>query len=187
MTFNRGEPISQNRRPCFHSAHVVRHSGNKTTVECASQQNPVFRIDSGCTETTFFIVGVAFQVVLCVDKTARFPGRSGGENNISEIFFRTGKEGILIKGSNYLEALAKVDTIVMDKTGTLTKGTFSLQEIHPVNISPEIFLCTLAHVEFLSNHPIAKSVVASYEGDIDETAIENMKESPGKGILRKTS
>ena len=93
-----------------------------------------------------------------------------------------GKEGILIKGSNYLEALAKVDTVVMDKTGTLTKGTFSLQELHPVNISAEDFLRTLAHVELLSNHPIAKSVVAAYAGEIDENAIENMKEIPGKGI-----
>ena len=93
-----------------------------------------------------------------------------------------GKEGILIKGSNYLETLAKVDTIVMDKTGTLTKGTFSLQELHPVNISAEDFLCTLVHVELLSNHPIAKSVVAAYAGEIDENTIENMKEIPGKGI-----
>ncbi len=93
-----------------------------------------------------------------------------------------GKEGILIKGSNYLEALAKVDTVVMDKTGTLTKGTFSLQELHPVNTSAEDFLRTLAHVEFLSNHPIAKSVVAAYAGDVEEALIENMKEIPGKGI-----
>lgn len=93
-----------------------------------------------------------------------------------------GKEGILIKGSNYLEALAKVDTVVMDKTGTLTKGTFSLQELHPVHISDEEFLRTLAHVEFLSNHPIAKSIVAAYDGTVEEAAISNMKEIPGKGI-----
>ena len=93
-----------------------------------------------------------------------------------------GKEGILIKGSNYLEALAKVDTVVMDKTGTLTKGTFSLREMHPVNISEEEFLKILAHVEFLSNHPIAKSVVSAYAGDVDEQAISDMKEIPGKGI-----
>lgn len=93
-----------------------------------------------------------------------------------------GKEGILIKGSNYLESLAKVDTVVMDKTGTLTKGTFSLQEVHPTSISEDEFLKMLAHVEFLSNHPIAKSVVSAYAGDIDEHAISNMKEIPGKGI-----
>lgn len=98
-----------------------------------------------------------------------------------------GKEGILIKGSNYLEALAKVDTIVMDKTGTLTKGTFSLQKVQPVNISKEAFLEILAHVEALSNHPIAKSVVNAYmEADpanrIHEDRILNMKEIPGKGI-----
>ena len=93
-----------------------------------------------------------------------------------------GKEGILIKGSNYLEALAKVDTVVMDKTGTLTKGTFSLQELHPTSISEEEFLKLLAHVECLSNHPIAKSVVAAYQGEIDEKLLHNMKEIPGKGI-----
>ena len=93
-----------------------------------------------------------------------------------------GKEGILIKGSNYLEALAKVDTVVMDKTGTLTKGTFSLQEVHQTSISEEEFLKMLAHVECLSNHPIAKSVVAAYQGEIDEKLLYNMKEIPGKGI-----
>ena len=93
-----------------------------------------------------------------------------------------GKEGILIKGSNYLEALAKVDTVVMDKTGTLTKGTFSLQEVHPISVSEDEFQKMLAHVECLSNHPIAKSVVAAYQGVIDEQLLHNMKEIPGKGI-----
>jgi Cd2+/Zn2+-exporting ATPase len=93
-----------------------------------------------------------------------------------------GKEGILIKGSNYLESLAKVDTVVLDKTGTLTKGTFSLQELHPMGISEEEFLKLLAHVECMSNHPIAKSVAAAYEGVFDKTALCDMKEIPGKGI-----
>lgn len=97
------------------------------------------------------------------------------------------KEGVLIKGSNYLEVLANVDTVVMDKTGTLTQGVFSLQEMHPVGISEENFLETLAHVEALSNHPIAKSVVSAFlEKDetnkILEHTIEDMKEIPGKGI-----
>ena len=93
-----------------------------------------------------------------------------------------GKEGILIKGSNYLETLAKVDTVVMDKTGTLTKGTFSLKEIHPIHISKDEFLEKLAYVEFLSNHPIAKSVVTAYDGEVNEQILHNMKEIPGKGI-----
>lgn len=92
------------------------------------------------------------------------------------------KEGILVKGSNYLEALAKVDTIVMDKTGTLTKGSFSLTELHPVDITEEAFLETLAYVEFLSNHPIARSVVAAYKGELAENRLQNMKELAGKGI-----
>lgn len=93
-----------------------------------------------------------------------------------------GKEGILIKGSNYLEALAKVDTVVLDKTGTLTKGTFSLQEVHTAGISESEFIKLLAHVECMSNHPIAKSVVAAYEGVLDKAALCDMKEIPGKGI-----
>ncbi len=93
-----------------------------------------------------------------------------------------GKEGILIKGSNYLEALAGVDTVVMDKTGTLTKGTFTLQEIQAVDISKEEFLKVLAHVEFLSNHPIAKSVVAAFDGEMEEASVTHMEELPGKGI-----
>lgn len=93
-----------------------------------------------------------------------------------------GKEGILIKGSNYLEMLAKVDTVVMDKTGTLTQGTFSLKELHPKDLTEEAFLETLAHVEYLSNHPIAKSVVAAYAGEIKQDCIQDMKELPGKGI-----
>ena len=93
-----------------------------------------------------------------------------------------GKEGILIKGSNYLEALAKVDTVVLDKTGTLTKGTFSLQEVHAMGISEAEFLKLLAHVECMSNHPIAKSVVAAYEGILDKTVLSDMQEIPGKGI-----
>lgn len=92
------------------------------------------------------------------------------------------KEGILIKGSNYLETLAKVDTVVMDKTGTLTQGTFSLKELHPKNLTEEAFLEILAHVEYLSNHPIAKSVVAAYNGEIKQDCIQDMKELPGKGI-----
>lgn len=92
------------------------------------------------------------------------------------------KEGILIKGSNYLEMLAKVDTVVMDKTGTLTQGTFSLKELHPKELTEEAFLETLAHVEYLSNHPIAKSVVAAYAGEIKQDCIQDMKELPGKGI-----
>lgn len=96
-----------------------------------------------------------------------------------------GKEGILIKGSNYLEALAKVDTVVMDKTGTLTKGTFVLQDLYPADGDKETFLETLAHVEAFSNHPIAKSVVAAYtdaDRRIEEAHIQDMKEIPGKGI-----
>ena len=75
------------------------------------------------------------------------------------------KNGILIKGGNYLEALDKVDTVIMDKTGTITKGTFKVVEINVKNdkISKEKLLEYVADVESFSNHPIAKSVVEEYE------------------------
>ncbi|MGN0506267.1 MAG: heavy metal translocating P-type ATPase [Lachnospiraceae bacterium] len=73
------------------------------------------------------------------------------------------KQGILMKGSNYLEALAQVDTFVFDKTGTLTKGNFKVTKTAPVNISAEELLFLTAHAEADSSHPIALSVIDAYE------------------------
>jgi len=92
------------------------------------------------------------------------------------------KKGILIKGSNYLEVLSKVKTIVFDKTGTLTKGNFSINAIHPNNMTEVKLLDIAAMAENYSNHPIANSIVNAHLGHIDKTRIKEVVEIPGHGI-----
>ena len=92
------------------------------------------------------------------------------------------KNGILIKGSNYLEALSKVKTLVFDKTGTVTKGVFEVTEIVPVNISKEDLLYLTAYCENYSNHPIARSIKTAYGHDIDESLISDIQEISGHGV-----
>ena len=100
------------------------------------------------------------------------------------------KQGILVKGSNYLEALSKVDTFAFDKTGTLTTGKFSVTDIcvsRPEDLNAEQMLAIAAHAESLSNHPIAQAVVAHYEQEdrIDRTLVTDYKEISGKGVFCK--
>lgn len=93
------------------------------------------------------------------------------------------KAGILVKGSNYLEALADAEMIVMDKTGTLTKGSFVVTRSVPVDgITKEELLKTAAHVESYSNHPISKSLLTAYNGEIDKNCISEAEEIAGHGV-----
>ena len=92
------------------------------------------------------------------------------------------KMGILIKGSNYLEALALTEIAVFDKTGTLTKGVFEVQKIETNNIGKDELLEIAAYAENYSNHPIAKSIKNAYKKDIDTNRIKNIKEISGHGI-----
>ncbi len=92
------------------------------------------------------------------------------------------KKGILIKGSNYLEALSKAKYAMFDKTGTITKGVFEIQKINPVDISEEELIRIAAHGEKFSNHPIALSIKKRYKGKYDESKVENLEEISGKGI-----
>lgn len=92
------------------------------------------------------------------------------------------KKGILIKGSNYLEALSKAKYAMFDKTGTITKGVFEIQKINPVDISKEELIRVAAHGEKFSNHPIALSIKKRYKGKYDESKVENLEEISGKGI-----
>ena len=92
------------------------------------------------------------------------------------------KMGILIKGSNYLEALASTEIAVFDKTGTLTKGVFEVQKIETNNIGKDELLEIAAYAENYSNHPIAKSIKNAYKKDIDTNRIKNIKEISGHGI-----
>ena len=95
------------------------------------------------------------------------------------------KMGILIKGSNYLEALANTEIVVFDKTGTLTEGIFEVQDIYAEGIEKDELLRIVAHAENYSNHPIAKSVKKAYNKEIDENIIKNPQELSGKGIWAK--
>ena len=93
------------------------------------------------------------------------------------------RKGILVKGSTYLEALSKVDTIAFDKTGTLTSGTFGVVAVHAHGgIDKDLLLSYAAHAESYSNHPIALSVMDSYSGVIDRDKIENVEEISGEGV-----
>ena len=94
------------------------------------------------------------------------------------------RAGVLIKGGNYLEALSKVDTVVLDKTGTLTKGVFNVQKviITDKNIKEDEFISLVAMAESGSNHPISKSIQKYYNREIDTNSINSIKEISGKGI-----
>jgi len=92
------------------------------------------------------------------------------------------RQGILVKGSNYLEALAGTEIVVFDKTGTLTKGVFDVQEIVPSGVSEAELLETAAHAESFSNHPISASLKKAYGKDIDNSRIGYVEEIPGHGV-----
>ena len=93
------------------------------------------------------------------------------------------KEGILIKGSNYLETLSKTKTVVFDKTGTLTKGVFEVVAIHHNKIDEQKLLAYAAYSECASSHPIAKSIQKAYGQAIDHTRVKDIKELSGKGVM----
>lgn len=92
------------------------------------------------------------------------------------------KAGVLVKGSNYLETLSKVKTVVFDKTGTLTKGVFQVTAAHPQEMSEEELLHLAAHVERYSTHPIAASLRAAYPNESDSCRVEAAEEIAGEGI-----
>lgn len=102
-------------------------------------------------------------------------------------------EGILIKGSNYLEALSKTKIVAFDKTGTMTKGVFEVDSIHHSSISDEKLLFYAAHAECASSHPIAKSIINAYASgwgsdkaagvrNVDRSLVRNIEEIGGNGI-----
>lgn len=92
------------------------------------------------------------------------------------------KQGILVKGSNYLEILANTKTVVFDKTGTLTKGVFDVTAIHPHDFDEHELLHLAAHVERYSKHPIAESLKRAYEHEADECSVESIEEIAGRGV-----
>lgn len=97
---------------------------------------------------------------------------------------KASKRGILIKGSDFLDGLKDINNIIFDKTGTITKGKFKVSEIDTLDsgLSKDEVLKYVATGEKFSNHPLAKSILEKYSGDIDESEVKNLKEISGKGI-----
>ena len=140
---------------------------------------PPLLID-GVTFSDWIYRALSFLVVSCpcalvISIPLSFFGGIGGAS----------KMGILIKGSNYLEAISKAEIVVFDKTGTLTQGNFEVQKIVAINISQEELLKTVAYAENYSNHPISLSVKNAYSRKINETDIQSTQELSGMGIVAR--
>ncbi len=134
----------------------------------------------GATFSDWIYRALAFLVVSCpcalvISIPLSFFGGIGGAS----------KKGVLVKGSNYLEALAETEIVVFDKTGTLTKGVFNVQEIHPEGVSKEELLELTAHAESYSNHPISLSLKRAYSKEIDNGRISDVEEISGHGVIAK--
>ena len=132
----------------------------------------------GATFSDWIYRALAFLVVSCpcalvISIPLSFFGGIGGAS----------KKGVLVKGSNYLEALAETEIVVFDKTGTLTKGVFNVQEIHPEGVSKEELLELTAHAESYSNHPISLSLKRAYSKKIDNGRISDVEEISGHGVI----
>lgn len=132
----------------------------------------------GATFSDWIYRALAFLVVSCpcalvISIPLSFFGGIGGAS----------KKGILVKGSNYLEALSETEIVVFDKTGTLTKGVFDVQEIHPEGVSKEELLELTAYVESYSNHPISLSLKRAYSKEIDNGRISDVEEISGHGVI----
>ena len=91
-------------------------------------------------------------------------------------------QGILMKGSNSLEDLAKAEIVIFDKTGTLTKGVFNVNEIRAVELAAEELLELAAHAESFSDHPVSQSIIRAYSGETDRDRISDVEELPGHGV-----
>lgn len=93
------------------------------------------------------------------------------------------KEGVLVKGSNYLETLSKTKIVVFDKTGTMTKGKFEVTEIAPIGIDRDELIRLTAYAESYSSHPISRSIKDAYDKEIDASKISDVNEISGNGVL----
>ena len=122
---------------------------------------------------TFLVISCPCALVISIPLS--FFAGIGGASNV----------GILIKGSNYIETIAKAKIVAFDKTGTMTKGVFEVTTIHNSDFSKEELLEYAAHGENYSSHPIAKTIIKEYCKKIDKNRIISTKEIAGKGIVAK--
>ena len=119
---------------------------------------------------TFLVVSCPCALVISVPLT--FFGGIGGAS----------RRGILIKGGNYMDVLARCSTVVFDKTGTLTKGVFAVDAVHPDRMDANELLHLAAHVERFSTHPIAAALRQAYPDEHDNCRVENIEEVAGYGV-----
>ena len=119
---------------------------------------------------TFLVISCPCALVISIPLS--FFGGIGGASKI----------GVLVKGSNYLEALANTEGVVFDKTGTLTKGSFAVSEIHPVGMEEAQLLELAAYAEDYSNHPISLSIKNAYGQKIDNSRVSDVQEIAGHGV-----
>ena len=119
---------------------------------------------------SFLVVSCPCALVISVPLT--FFGGVGGAS----------RNGILVKGSNYLEALANAEIVVFDKTGTLTQGSFEVTVVHPEEIDREELLKVAATIESASNHPISRSICAFYKGALLSDDLSDVQEVAGQGV-----
>lgn len=124
---------------------------------------------------TFLVVSCPCALVLSIPLT--FFGGIGGAS----------RQGILIKGGNYIDALAKAATVVFDKTGTLTRGVFSVTAVHPADLSEHELLHLAAHVERFSTHPIAQSLREAFGNEADGCTVVQTEEVAGQGIRARVN
>lgn len=119
---------------------------------------------------TFLVVSCPCAIVISIPLS--FFGGIGGAST----------QGVLVKGSNYLEQLSKVKIVAFDKTGTMTKGIFEVTTIHNNEFTEEELLDYAAHGEIFTTHPIGKSIIKEYGKPLDKSRVKSIKEIPGKGI-----
>lgn len=124
---------------------------------------------------TFLVVSCPCALVISIPLS--FFGGIGG----------AARHGILVKGANYMDALARLGTVAFDKTGTLTKGVFEVAAIHPSDISADELLHLAAHVERYSTHPIAVSLRTAFAHEQDGCEVSDVQEVAGKGIMAKVN
>ena len=122
---------------------------------------------------TFLVISCPCALVISIPLSF-FAGIGGASN-----------QGILIKGSNYLETLSQTTCVVFDKTGTLTKGVFEVSEIHSVTNSPEKLLAYAAYTESASSHPIARSILTAYGLPLEPGRVTEIQELSGLGVTAK--
>ena len=122
---------------------------------------------------TFLVISCPCALVISIPLSF-FAGIGGASAN-----------GILIKGSNFMETLSEVRTVVLDKTGTLTEGNFEVSGVHHSTIEDEKLIEYAAHAEIYSSHPISRSLVRAYGREPDEARVSDVREESGRGVIAK--